>query len=223
MNRIKVAIVDDHKIIREGIISLFKSHPDIDIAASLPGGQALLDSLSIQEFDVILLDMHMPMMSGIETTTRVIERFPDAKILIHTMSEMVSEIEAVVKNGTRGYILKSAGTDEMTEAIKVVAHGGSYFSTSVMNIYVQNSLGTTNNPINRLSKEELTILAYIMDKDASMKQFAAGLGMSLATLETRLTQIKRKLNIQSDLGLGRFCIKHASELNAHNRMALAEQ
>src|SRR4051812_48144335 len=123
MDIVKLAIVDDHKIIRDGLVAIFNNTPVIEVVGDVSSGDELLDLLQKQEVDVVLLDMHMPIKNGIQVTKEIKPLFPKVKVLINTMSELPNEIEDAVKAGVNGYLLKTSGSEELLKAIQMVAHG----------------------------------------------------------------------------------------------------
>ena len=137
MQTIKVAIVDDHKIFRDGIIATLEGVPSIQIVGDVASGDALLQLLQAQDVNVVLMDLHMPVKNGIEVTREVKAKFPDVKILINTMSELTNEIANAVAAGVNGYVLKTSGPDELIKALQMVAHGTNYFSPAVLDNFIK--------------------------------------------------------------------------------------
>jgi DNA-binding NarL/FixJ family response regulator len=212
MNKIKVVIVDDHTIIRDGLVSLFKGNNEIEITTSLENGACLLEAMETETFDVVLLDMDMPVMNGLDTAAEVLKKHPTTKILIHTMSESVENIELLVKLGIQGYVLKTAGQDELTMAIKVVAHGNSYFNSSILNSFINSCLTESTSPLDKLENGELMVLKYLCDADHTIDTIAAKMNITEERLLSTIKWIKQKLNLNSDLALGKFCGKHYREI-----------
>lgn len=202
---IKLVIVDDHKIIRDGLKAIIKPEKDINVVGDLESGEDLMAFLESNPVDVILLDMHLPRKDGIEITKDVKALYPKAKILIHTMSELIEEIEVVVKLGVNGYILKTAGSEELISAIKLVAHGSSYFSNSVMNSFIRSALDGRVNPVRNLTPTELLILNLIyQEKDHD--HIAVEMEITKGTLKNHLRNMYRKLNVKSEVGLIKYAL-----------------
>lgn len=217
MSKIKVALVDDHHILRDGITALFENNGSIELKHSYSSGEELLRVLESRHYDVVLLDMHMPGMNGIETATEILAHFPKVKVLINTMSEVIDEVEQVVRLGAHGYILKTADYKELCAAIQVVAHGSSYFSSKVMNTFIKNSLGTSEKPLVGLSQEDMEVLAYLCDESLSIRDIAYKLTLPEADLLNTIGRIKTHLNLRSDIALGKFCNKHCAEISQHKK------
>lgn len=212
MSRIKVAVVDDHRIIRDGIVSLFRNDTDIEIVNDFESGVDLLEAMQKEQYDLVLLDMHMPVMDGIATAEEVLKKYPAARILIHTMSEIIEEIEQVVKLGAHGYILKNAGLQELSVAIKVVANGGSYYSTTVINSFIKSCVAEKDNPLKVLTKDEIAILALLNQENLTLPAIAAQVNITEEELNTTIDHIKKALGIKNDIGLGKFCALHYHQL-----------
>lgn len=204
---IKLVIVDDHKIIRDGLKAIIKSDSEIDVVADVESGDELMAFLKDGPTDIILLDMHLPRKDGIEITQELRALYPNIKILIHTMSEQIEEIEAVVKMGANGYILKTAGSDELITAIKLVSHGSSYFSNSVMNSFIKSALDTRSNPIRSLTPTELRILNYIY-LEQSHDKIAETLTITKGTVKNHLRNMYRKLNVKTEVGLVKYALSN---------------
>lgn len=204
-NTVKLIIVDDHKIIRDGLKALIKPHKEIEVVADMESGDQLLEYLKDNDADVILLDMHLPRKDGIEITKELKPQYPGIKILIHTMSELIEEIEAVVKMGANGYILKTAGSDELISAIKLVAHGSSYFSNSVMNSFIKSALDNRVNPLRDVTPTELIVLNHIY-QEHNHDQIAEAMGISKGTVKNHLRNMFRKLNVKSEVGLVKYAL-----------------
>lgn len=202
---IKLIIVDDHKIIRDGLKAIIKSDKDIDVIADTESGEDLMEVLKTLTADVVLLDMHLPLKDGIEITKELKAQYPSIKVLIHTMSELIEDIEMVVKMGANGYILKTAGSDELITAIKLVAHGDNYFSNSVMNSFIKSALDNRISPIRSLTPTELQVLNHVYHENSHDK-IATEMNISKATVKNHLRNMFRKLNVKSEIGLVKYAL-----------------
>ncbi len=204
-NPIKLIIVDDHKIIRDGLRAIIKADVDINVVGDAESGDDLMVLLTTQPADVILLDMHLPRKDGIDITKDLKALYPDIKILIHTMSELIEEIETVVKLGVNGYILKTAGSDELISAIKLVAHGSSYFSHSVMNSFIRSAMDGKVTPLRTLTPTEIKLLNLVY-LERNHDQIAMEMDITKGTLKNHLRNMFRKLNVKSEVGLIKYAL-----------------
>ncbi|MBA9075851.1 MULTISPECIES: response regulator [Rufibacter] len=163
----KVILVDDHTLIRDGLKSLLKTEPTIEIIGEAENGQRLLDLLQTITPDVVMLDLNMPVMDGYETLKQLQLKHPDIKVLVLTMLDQDSYVHKVRSSGALGYVLKTAGRDELVHAIKTVATNNSYICSEI----AVNLLNKANNPEAsapqktplELSKREMEVLRLIAE------------------------------------------------------------
>ncbi|MEL6433571.1 MAG: response regulator transcription factor [Pseudomonadota bacterium] len=203
-SKLRVAIVDDHPMVVEGIQAILESYDDVDVVATLSSGQEIIDQVEALSPDVILLDLNMPGISGLSTTELLLERRPDMRILILTMHDNPEYISSALSHGAMGYVLKDVPTDEIKLAIDTVMHGTRYLCTGA-----QGSLTPNDASISReqLTNREQTILLRLA-QGKSNKEVALDLDISVRTVETHRKNIKRKLGISSTAGLTRYAMEH---------------
>ena len=137
-NPIKLLLVDDHQILIDGIRSLLDDQPQFQIIDEAHNGQEALDKLKEIQPDVVLADINMPIMSGIELTQTIQKQHPDLKVLVLTMYNDKEIITEIISAGANGYILKNTGKQEFVTAITTIAGGGSYFSNEVATTMMEN-------------------------------------------------------------------------------------
>ena len=130
---IKILIVDDHKMFVEGLESILSREDDIQIVHRCYEGKEVFNRSLLERTDIILLDINLPDISGIEVTKRILKMKPDIKILVLSMHEEESYISEVLKSGALGYVLKNTGRKELVTAIRTVASGRTYFSEDITN------------------------------------------------------------------------------------------
>lgn len=136
MDRISVAVVDDHKLLRKSVEAFFEEDKEIFVEGSFCCGEDIIEIAAQSKFDLIILDLNMPGMNGIQVAEKLLELKPNIKILFFTMSETRELMEAVLDCGAHGYIIKKAGHQQISGAIKAIIHGGRYFSASAINSYI---------------------------------------------------------------------------------------
>lgn len=137
MNKIRVLVADDHDIVRYGICSVLKSSADIEVVGEASNGTEAIDKYNDLKPDVILLDISMPEINGIETTRNIVKKHPDAKILILTMHLNEEYLNQVLNAGASGYILKNTEIGEMLNGIRSVANGKQVFSAPISRIMTE--------------------------------------------------------------------------------------
>lgn len=128
---VNVMLVDDHKIIREGIKALLADVPGINFITEADNGEDAIDKFEIYDIDLVIIDVEMPGIDGIETTKRLIENHPEAKVLGFSMHTEESTVEAMINAGAKGYILKNSGKEELIEAMEMVNNNQYFFSSEV--------------------------------------------------------------------------------------------
>jgi len=205
---IRLLIVDDHPVVRQGLSSCLAKHENIQIVAEASDGRDALRKVKELAPDVVLMDIDMPHMSGLTATDLMRRENPKIKVLIlsmHTHSEYVMRI---LQSGARGYILKEAAPDDFVKAIETVHAGETYFSSEVARLALNQFVrGRAEGPQpNQVSNREREVLIAIAE-GLSNKEIACRLGVGVRTVETHRERIMRKLNIHSVAGLTRFAIQ----------------
>lgn len=131
MARLRVMLVDDHQIIREGIKALLADVPGIDFVTEADNGEDALAKYEIYDVDLVIMDVQMPELDGVEATKQLMKDFPDAKVLGFTMHTEEATIGDMIKAGALGYVLKNSGKEELLQAMEKVSKGEYYFSSDV--------------------------------------------------------------------------------------------
>ncbi len=209
MEKINILLADDHKIFREGIKELLIKEKEINSITEASNGSEVLSLTKQQLFDVIILDIDMGSPNGIEVTERLIEQQADVNILILSMLSIPDFILQALESGAKGYILKSAGKDELLTAIRCVAKGDSYFSKEVsMSLMEQIQKNKTTKKKKSdipLSKREIEILKLI-SQEYSNQEIADQLFISIRTVDTHRRNLLEKLEIKNNVGLVKYAI-----------------
>ena len=211
MANIKVLLVDDHKIVRDGIQLMLESQAGIDVVAEAEDGDAVKNILDDTAVDVIIMDINMPSMNGIKTTQMVKEKYPDIKVLALTMSSDDSHIRQMVQAGASGYIMKSAGREELTSAIHDVMNGKHYFSDqatqSIMMDLVKNKgKSSTPGPIH-ITERELEVLQLIV-KEHTNQEIAEKLYISPRTVDAHRRNLLQKTGARNTAGLVKYAFQN---------------
>lgn len=190
---INVMLVDDHPMVQDGLSACLSFYDDIAIVGNCGDGSAVLEIAKQCQPDVILMDISMPKLNGLEATEIISEALTDTKILIFSMHESVEFVTNAVQAGASGYILKDTNSEEVYQAIKSVAQGKSYFSSSIAKMLIDNPPTHSNQ---RLTAREQMILSYIAQGQSS-KEIAQILTISFRTVEAHRRNIKSKLQLDS--------------------------
>lgn len=201
--KIRVILVDDHPLVLDGIRSRIEEDETIEVIAEGSNGEDALRLAAENQPDVILMDISMPVLNGIEAAERFKDELPDIKLLMLTMHDNREYITKVLKAGARGYILKDVSSNEMIAAIKAVHDGKTYYSSGVTDILL-NDGPKKEVP---LTDREKTILCLLAEGNSN-KHVARELDISVRTVETHRRNIKRKLNVKTSAGLVKYAIEN---------------
>jgi len=204
MNKIKLLVADDHKILLEGIVSLLQSEGSFDVAATARNGYEVVELVKKYDFDVCLLDINMPLLDGIEAARLIRVAKPATKIIMLTTyndNEIISEL---VHIGVSGYLLKNSDKSELIEAIKKVMNGRYYFSAEVEEIIMKGVGEKKDTEVVVLTDREIEILK-LLGKEYTNEKIANELHISYRTVETHRKNIMQKTKSHNLAGL----LKHA--------------
>lgn len=206
--KLKILIVDDHQILIDGIEAMLQDVEGFEVVGKLLDGKLALSYLAINSIDILLTDLYMPKMTGIELTQKVKKDFPDIKILALSVSYDVSIVHDLMDAGISGFILKTIGRSELIEAINEISRGNVYFSREVSNEILR-SLANRNDQeeeIYRLTDREIEILKLI-SHEYSNAEIARQLYISERTVETHRKNIYRKTNTKTIVGLIKYAVE----------------
>ncbi|MBS4012749.1 MAG: response regulator transcription factor [Bacteroidetes bacterium] len=209
MKKTKVIIVDDHKLVTDCISLFLSGAPEIEVIGIAHSGQEALDLLKTIKPDVMLLDISMPNMSGIETTAAIKRNFSDIKILILSMHSDYTNISDAIDVGADGYVPKDVSSEELVEAIVTVDKGKNYFHTSISEEIVKNYANKKKKAqgnIPQLTKRELEVL-QLFAEGYNNNEIADKLFLSVRTIESHKNHILQKTNMKNSVELIKFAIK----------------
>jgi DNA-binding NarL/FixJ family response regulator len=206
---IRTVIADDHTIVREGLRSVLEKEIDIEIVAEATDGRAVLELAEKLKPDVIVLDIAMPIMSGIEATRKICNKYDNVKVVILSMHSDKRFVSRALKAGAQGYMLKDCAAEELIRAIRAVVANQTYLSPAVASGVVKGYLNylsmTSSEPLSTLTPRENEILQLIAE-GKNTKDIALILNLSIKTVETHRQRIMIKLNIYSIAGLTKYAV-----------------
>ena len=206
---IKILIADDHKVFREGIASILEEQDHFFIAGQAENGNEVLTLLEKESVDVILMDISMGETSGIDTTKKVLEKYPEIKVLVLSMHNESDYIINVINEGACGYLLKDCGSIELIKAINEVHKGNIYYSQEVAGImakYISNKNKRKQSSDIKLTNRESEILKLIANEYTN-PEIAAELFISIRTVDTHRRNILEKLGVKNTAGLVKYAMK----------------
>jgi len=216
---LRIFIADDHQLFIEGVKALLRDVNDVKIVGEAENGQKLLELLEKEKCEIVLMDVNMPVMSGVETTRRIRDKYPDIKVLALTMFDDTLHISEMIKAGAAGYLLKNAGKEELLDAIMKVSRGEKYVSNDVSvkiiermfsNDQSAETQGGSNNNNSRkpeLTKREMEIIKLIA-QEMTNAEIAAKLNNSPMTIITHRKNLLRKLGVKNTAGLIKYAMQH---------------
>jgi two-component system nitrate/nitrite response regulator NarL len=198
---IRLMLVDDHQLVRDGLRARLGDVPEICIVGEAGNAQDALKLAAALRPNLILVDVRLPDMSGIELTPKLVELVPDTRVMILSMYDNREYVLSAIRAGACGYVLKDAPSGEIITAIKAVAAGGSYFSAAVATAIIG-----TDNTSALLTEREREVL-ILLAQGAINKNIALKLDVSVRTIEAHRLSLRRKLNIDTPAGLTRYAIE----------------
>ena len=210
MNKIKVVIADDHQIVLDGLKAIINDNEEFELIADVSNGKLALEIVENIDVDVVMLDIDMPVMNGIEATKLIKSFKPDVKILILSMHHEKNLIKNLIKCGVDGYILKNTDKNELIGANKAVYNGEKYFDEDVKaslvnNDHLEKSKFLKENGLCELTTREIEILKLIAEGNSN-KQIGDKIYISHRTVDTHRTNIMKKLGVNNIAGIIRFAI-----------------
>lgn len=197
-----IMIVDDHPMIRDGLRARLESMPGVRVAAETGNADEALQHAARQPIDLVLMDINLNGVSGIELTGKFQAGFPNIAVLILSMHNKAEYVLQSIRAGARGYVLKDAPGSDIVRAIEAVLNGGIYYSAALMPIIAQPRVKEES-----LTTRERQVLEQIA-RGASNKSIAETLDLSVRTVETHCLNIKRKLNIEGRTELIKFALEN---------------
>ena len=213
---IKVMLVDDHDLVRTGIKRLLEDHPDIKIVGEATSGEQALELVTENDPDVVLMDINMPGIGGLEATRKLLQRKPKLKIIVVTMHEDELFAQRLLKAGAMGYLTKGAKVDEILQALQAVMANQRYLCPSIaQQIALSQMAEEESSPFDSLSERELQVLLMMMDGQ-SISVISEKLCLSPKTVSTYRTRLYAKLGVQNDIELARLALQFGVVESAAN-------
>jgi len=206
---ISILLADDHTLVRAGIRALIEQLPTVKVVGEAKDGREALRLVKERKPDLILMDVAMPGLNGLEATARVSKEFPDVRVIILSMYANEEYVREAINAGAAGYLVKRSATTELERAITAVARGEKYFSPLVSAHVNRDRNGRVSGErasIDRLTPRQREILQLVAERH-STKDIAGILSISIKTVETHRAQLMERLDIHDVPGLVRFAIR----------------
>ncbi len=205
---IKVMLVDDHDLVRTGIRRLLEDAADIEVVGEAASGETALEQVQAAAPDVVLMDINMPGIGGLEATRKLLRRNPELRIIIVTMHDDDLFPQRLMKAGAMGYLTKGAQIDEILRAIRAVMAGKRYIAPEIAQQMALSSFdGNEGSPFDSLSEREMQVLLMMMDGQ-TVSTISEKLCLSPKTVSTYRSRLYSKLGVQNDVELARLALLH---------------
>jgi len=211
----KIILVDDHSLFREGIKLLIENNGMGEVIAEADNGKVFLEKLNLFKPDLVIMDIEMPVMNGLEATKKALEIYPDLKVLVLTMLSDKENYQEMIQAGAIGFVLKTSGKKEFEKAIQTVMSGESYFSNDLLRQIIFNIDPKTSNSVNidkktskiKFTLREKEVLMYFC-QGLTVSEIADKLFLSPKTIETHRSTLLRKTKAKNTLNLVLLAIKN---------------
>jgi DNA-binding NarL/FixJ family response regulator len=201
-----IVLVDDHAVVRAGVRRLLEQEPLFEVIGEAESGEKAYQILGELKPDVMVMDLSMPGMGGLEAIRRILMRYEKAKILVLSMHEDLSFANQALKLGAKGYLIKNALADDLVKSIETVSNGEVFLSAEIAKKMAMQSISGDKDPIHELSAREFEIFRLLAE-GLDIDVIASTLNISSKTVSNYQTMIKQKLDINSPVELIRYAIK----------------
>lgn len=209
MSAIRVLLADDHDLVRAGFRALLQTMAGVQVVAEADDGRKALDLVRAHQPDVVLMDIGMPGLNGLDATARIAKEFPQTRVIVLSMHKAEEYVLGALKSGAAGYLLKDASPSELDTAIRSVARGDTYLSPPISRQVIDDyrkRTGDSQGPLDMLTPRQREILQLIAE-GRSTKEIADVLHVSVKTVETHRAQLMERLDIHDVAGLVRYAIR----------------
>jgi two-component system response regulator NreC len=207
---IRVLLAEDHTIVREGLKALLSATADLEVVGEVEDGRAAVDAVPRLLPDVVVMDLNMPKLNGVDATREIREKVGAPKVVILSMYDGEEYVRPAIRAGASGYLLKGSGLSDLVKAIRAVAGGEAFFSPAIAMILLRDSRGEgpaeTKDPADGLTKREREVLTLVGEGKSS-PEIAKILGLSVKTIEGHRGRIMTKLECHNVAGLVRHAIR----------------
>jgi len=204
--KIRILLADDHAVVRQGFKMILAAQPDMEIVGEAGNGREALDLAGQLQPDVIVMDVAMPELNGIEATRRVADLSPRSRVLELSMHKDSVYVREILRAGARGYLLKDSISSDLLAAVRAIARGEGYLSPGVSDAVLNDYRRHVTDPIDLLSSREREVLQMIAEGKTN-KEIATVLNLSVYTVDAHRGRIMEKLNVHSVTDLVRFAVR----------------
>jgi two-component system, NarL family, response regulator NreC len=203
----RILLADDHAVVRQGFRMILAAHPNFEIVAEAANGREAVEMAEQLQPDVVVMDVTMPELNGIEATRRMAQVSPRARVLALSMHKDSVYVREILRAGARGYLLKDALDRDLVAAVEAIARGEAYLSPAIADAVLNDYRKHVTDPLDLLSSREREVLQMIAEGKTN-KEIASILNLSVYTVDAHRGRIMEKLNLHSTPELVRFAIRN---------------
>jgi len=207
MKRIRILLADDHAVVRRGFQMILAEQPDMEVVGEAGNGREALELAAKLKPDVVVMDVAMPELNGIEATRRMADHAPHARVLALSMHKDSVYVREILRAGARGYLLKDSAPADLVSAVRAIAAGEGYLSPAVSDAVLDDYRRHVTNPIDLLTSREREVLQMLAEGKTN-KEIAGVLNLSVYTVDAHRGRIMEKLNAHSINELVRFAVRN---------------
>lgn len=207
MSPTRILLADDHAVVRNGFRLILSAQPDLEVVGEVATGREAIEAVGTTHPDVVVMDVSMPELNGIEATRRINEVAPRTRVLALSMHKDAVYVREILRAGAKGYLLKDSGEVDLLAAVRAVARGEGFLSPGIADAVLDDYRKHATNPVDRLTSREREVLQWIAESKTN-KEIAQALGLSVYTIEAHRGRIMEKLNLHSIGELVRFAVRN---------------
>lgn len=205
--KIRVLLADDHRILRQGVRMLIDSQKDMEVVGEAKTGREAVEEARRLKPDVVVMDVSMPEMNGIEGTRQICDEMKHTRVLALSMHKDAVYVREILRAGARGYLLKDSEDDDLVRAIRCVQRGEAFLSPAISDAVLSDYRKHVSNPVDLLTSREREILTMVADGKTN-KEIANALNLSVYTVESHRGSVMEKLNLHNAGDIVRFALRN---------------
>jgi DNA-binding NarL/FixJ family response regulator len=205
--KIRILLADDHAVVRNGFRMILEAQSDMEVVGEVSNGREAVEVATEVQPDIVVMDVTMPELNGIEATRRIATAAPRTRVLALSMHKDSVYVREILRAGARGYLLKDSGEGDLLSAVRAVAKGEGYLSPAISDAVLSDYRKHVTNPIDLLTSREREVLQLIAEGKTN-KDIAVALSLSVYTVEAHRGRIMEKLNLHSTGELVRFAVRN---------------
>lgn len=205
--KIRVLLADDHRILRKGVRMLIDSQPDMEVVGEAKTGREAIDGARESKPDVVIMDISMPELNGIESTRQICEELKHVRVVALSMHRDSVYVREILRAGASGYLVKDSEDDDLVRAIRAVHRGEAFLSPAISDAVLSDYRRHVSNPVDLLTSREREVLTMVADGKTN-KEIANTLSLSVYTVESHRGSVMEKLNLHNTGDIVRFALRN---------------